>query len=123
MVLPFPCHTVPLLRRGYNYLAVLDAPQVRVVRIACQLGALYPQLRELSVPVTEPLRTQGFGGGLVDDFEPFILQVIEQSTYGQLHDNGLAAPGRRREDDVVVTIVDRPKTFGLNSIEQGEVEH
>jgi hypothetical protein len=111
MIFPFPSHAIPLLRRRDDNLASLDIAQLHVVRVSGEFCALEIQARELRVPVSEALAAEGFGRCLVDYFEAFVFESIQESADGQFHYHCLAAAGWRGQDDVVIAVVDRMEGF------------
>lgn len=74
------------------------------------------------MPVSESFGTKRFCGCLVDDFETFVFEVVEESADCQFHYYCLATSCWCREDYVVVAIVDSMKGFGLDGVEQWERE-
>lgn len=123
MIFPFPGHAIPLLRRGDYYLTTLDVAQLHVVRVSGQFCALQIQAGELGVPVSEALAAEGLGGRLVDNFETFVFEGVQESADGQFHHHRLAAAGWCGQDYVVVTIVYGVEGLGLDSVEKWKWKH
>ena len=123
MIFPFPSHAIPFLGRCDDNLATLDVAQLHVVRVSGQFCALEVQAGELGVPVSEALAAEGLGGCLVDYFEAFVFEGVQESADGQFHHHCLAAAGWGGQDDVVIAVVDGVEGFGLDGIEKWEGEH
>lgn len=123
MVFPFPSHAIPLLGCRDDNLATLDIAQLHVVRISGQFCALEIHAGELGVPVSEALAAEGLGRCLVDYFEAFVFEGVQESADGQFHHHCFAAAGWCGQDDVVIAVVDGVEGLRLNGIEKWERKH